>query len=190
MLTVEAAKAVLQPLVIWAVGLIAYGLFTFKFYRYLAKRDILALNLGRFNSAEHPVLRMLLATILWIVEFALAFPIIVFSWFAVLTLILAFLSTNAIQATALISMALVTAVRVTSYFSEDLSRDLAKMMPFAILGVFLVDAQAVTFSEELANIATWSGMIDALVYYLLFIVAVELFLRLIHALRVQRSENN
>jgi hypothetical protein len=40
----------------------------------------------------------------------------------------------------LVATSVVGAVRVISYFSEDLARDVAKMLPFAVLGVFLVDA--------------------------------------------------
>lgn len=51
-------------------------------------------------------------------------------------------------------MILVTSIRITAYDSEDLSRDLAKMMPFGPLGVLLVEGSdllsvARTFSPTL-----------------------------------------
>ena len=37
----------------------------------------------------------------------------------------------------LISISVVTAVRVTAYIDEDLSRDIARILPFALLGLFI-----------------------------------------------------
>lgn len=187
MLTLEAAKVALQPVLVWTIGLVLYGVFTFKFYTYLARRNVLSLNLHRFNNASHPVMKMFFAVVLWLLEFALAFPIIVFFWFAVLAVILSILSTNTLVITALISCALVSAVRVTSYFSEDLAKDLAKMLPFAVLGVFLVDASILQLDATLSQLSLWTDMIDTFAYYLLFIVGLELVLRIMTAGRKRRN---
>ena len=47
-----------------------------------------------------------------------------------------------------VSVSLVAAIRVTSYYNEQLSQDLAKMIPFALLGIFLVDATFFSVQEK------------------------------------------
>ena len=72
----------------------------------------------------------------------------------VLAIILTLLSPDADHSrNALIATSVVGAVRILSYWTEDLSRDVAKMLPFGVLGVFLVgDAQVqISEIEELFN---------------------------------------
>ena len=44
-----------------------------------------------------------------------------------------------LSSVAELAVAVVGAIRITSYFSENLAQDLSKMLPFAVLGVFLAD---------------------------------------------------
>ena len=183
MIDYNQALSVLTPLVTWTIGLVIYGVFTFKFYRYLAQRDILELNLGKYRVYQYNVVQKFFAVVFWLIEFAIAFPVVVFFWFAVLALLIAALSSHPLTDTALVSMALVASVRITAYWTEDLSRDLAKMLPFALLGVFLIDASVISIADQIATLPPLSELIWTLTYYLVFIVAIELVLRLIHVLR-------
>ena len=55
-------------------------------------------------------------------------------------MILIFLTRNfAIPELLATSFVLVVAIRFTAYYSEDLSKDVAKMLPFAILGLVVVN---------------------------------------------------
>ncbi len=79
----------------------------------------------------------------------------------------------------LASMAVVGAIRVTSYYNEALSTDLAKILPFALLGILLIDSSIVSLASSIeilkAALAQWETMLD----YLIAIVLLEFALRLI-----------
>ena len=58
---------------------------------------------------------------LHVVKYLVLFPVFAFFWFAVLTVILAFLSKEqTFSETLLIALVTVSAIRVTAYFKEDL----------------------------------------------------------------------
>ena len=100
-------------------------------------------------------------------------------WFLVLTVLLAFLSKNqGIGTVLLVSMAVVSSIRVTSYYDEDLSRDLAKILPFALLGVFVVDLSYFRISDSLTSLELAAGQWETIIYYLAFVVVLEFVLRL------------
>jgi Na+/serine symporter len=78
---------------------------------------------------------------------------------------------------------MVGSVRVISYFSEDLSRDVAKMLPFAVLGVFLVDSGAFNWT---AVSTLWSQLDEFSVSFgssMLLVVILETTLRILDTLR-------
>ena len=73
-------------------------------------------------------------------KYLVLFPIVAFAWFIILTVLLTFLAkTRSLDLILLVSMSVLAAIGVTAYDNEDLSRGLSKMLPFALLGVFLID---------------------------------------------------
>ena len=113
-------------------------------------------------------------------KYIILFPIFAFLWFAVLTLILTFLSKGqAFPEILLMALATVTAIRVTAYYNEDLSKDLAKILPFAVLGIFLINASFFRVSDSLEVLKEAKDYTENILYYLVFLIAVEFALRLI-----------
>ncbi|MBU0615914.1 MAG: hypothetical protein KJ601_07515 [Nanoarchaeota archaeon] len=173
------AQSVTKPLVLFVVGIVAYAFFVFKFYRFLASRDIFDLNLQQYSGKGTGFFVKLLKLILYCIEYLLLFPLFSFFWFGIITALLAFLSkSNDISGILLIAMALVAAVRITAYFTEDLSKDLAKMLPFALLGVFLVDISYFSFQGSLEVLKQLPEMWKTIVYYLGFTILLEFVLRI------------
>ena len=143
------AYLILKPLVIFVLGMVVYSIFIFKFYRFIAKKDVFELNLKQYNKSSHPIIRKTFGIFFYLVEYILLFPLFAFFWFAILTGLLSFLSKNSsIQEILLVSVAVVAVVRATAYYKEDLSKDLAKMLPFALLGIFLVDVSFFTITSS------------------------------------------
>ena len=141
--------AVLKPLTFYVIGITVYSMFVFKFYRFLSKKDLFELNLDQYNTTSHPILKKFISIVFYIIEYIFFFPVLVFFWFTILTIFLTFLSRDqAVQNILLVSIAIVGAVRLASYYNEDLSRDLAKMLPFALLGLFLIDISYFSFGES------------------------------------------
>src|SRR3989344_5844242 len=130
---------VLINLLVFSLLIAIYSIFTWHFYRNLSKKDILELNLSKYNRSSHPFLTKLFASLLNILEYIIILPFLIFFWFAILALIILMLSESQAAAQIVtIAAAIVASIRILAYYTEDLSRDLAKMFPFTILTISLL----------------------------------------------------
>ena len=179
-LDINDALDMLWPVLIYVLGMSVFAIFVFKFYRFVAARDVFALNLGRSEGLSFRWMRSLLHLVLYVVKYLALFPVFAFFWFAVLTVILAFLSKDqTFSETLLIALVTVSAIRVTSYYKEDLARDLAKILPFAVLSVILINASFSSVSDSLDRLRMAGDYSETILYYLVFLIALELVLRLL-----------
>jgi hypothetical protein len=175
--TVDEAVSTLRPLLLMIAGIVVYAIFIFKFYRYLAKENIFELNLGQYSQAAVPRLRKTLALFLYAIQYFLIFPLFVFFWLAVFAVLVWLISTGDFEDILLVSMALVASIRVCAYYNEDLSRDLAKLIPFALLAVFIVEYRFLSFDEVLDLRYDVTDNWKIVVYYLALTVSLEFLLR-------------
>jgi len=98
-------------------------------------------------------------------------------WFIVLTTFLVFLSKSHMPSTvAIISVATIAVIRISAYYNESLSQDLAKIVPFTILGVFLVDTNLISFDAAWGILTQLPALWKSLLYYLIFVILVEYML--------------
>lgn len=177
------ALLVLLPVAVYVLGLAIYAIFVFRFYRFIAARDIFNFDLSGNHASGAPALRNLFSVIGYAAKFIVLFPAFAFLWFAILTVMLAFLSENRQLSTVLlIALATVSAVRVCAYYDEDLARDLAKILPFAVLSVFLVGASSLDVPASLEVLRQAGAQWAVIFYYWLFLIALEFALRLIYGL--------
>jgi len=178
--SITEAQSVATTLAIYVFALAIYSIFIFKFYRFLAKRDIFTLDLSKYRKTTHAHLKRFFSALYYIFKYLFVFPLVVFLWFAFLGLLLLFLSKGGnVEQVLLIAISLVGAVRVTAYYNEDLARDLSKMLPFALLGIFLVDASYFDLSNSIAVLYTLPDYWKLLTYYFIFIIDLEFILRII-----------
>ena len=84
---------------------------------------------------------------------------------------------------ALIATSVVGSVRILSYWTEELSRDVAKMLPFAVLGVFLVSSISVEFSEFEELVENRNQLAQSYINSLILLSILETVLRIYHGLR-------
>lgn len=182
-LSVDDALGLLSDVAVYVLGMTVYAVFVFKFYRFLASQNMFALDLSRYEQSTHKLLRKSRQVFFYVVKYIILFPVFAFFWFAVLTVILAFLSKGqSFSETLLTALATVSAVRVTAYYDEDLSKDLAKILPFAVLAVFLIDASFFSVPQSLDILKDAEGYTENIVYYLLFLVLLEFALRMSKAI--------
>jgi len=173
--------AQIKPLSLFVLGIVVYAFFVFKFYRFLAKRQIIKMDWHQRLKGFGGFLETIFKIVFWFVENVVIMPLLVFFWFSVLAiLILMVTKTHTPDTVLLIAMAIVAAVRVTAYYTEELSRDLAKMIPFALLGIFIVDMTAVSVSS-LSVAKELVQFLDKAVYYLVFVVIVEFVMSVVYA---------
>jgi hypothetical protein len=169
------ALNVVKPLAFLLLEMVVYAILIFNYYRFLARRDIVRFDVERYKNAGDRAITGFLHLLKTIV----VYPIILFIWFALLAAVLSLLAKNqSTDSLLLISMALISTVRVTAYYSEDLSRDLAKMLPFTLLGIFVVDQSYFDFQISFTLIKGITTDWYPLVYYFVFIFILELLLRI------------
>ena len=182
-LSLDEALELLSDVAVYVLGMTVYAVFVFRFYRFLASQDMFALDMSRYEQSSMKFVRKCLQVFFYIVKYIIVFPVFAFFWFGVLTVILAFLSKGqSFSETLLVALATVSAIRVTAYYNEDLSRDLAKILPFAVLAVFLIDASFFSIGESLDILREAEKYTENIVYYLGFLVLLEFVLRIINAI--------
>jgi len=158
--------------------IVAYAIFIWKFYRFVSKKNILGLNLNKYNRSEHPFFTKLVAIMLYLLEYIIILPFIIFFWFSVFTLFLIFLTRDIpTGALLIISATIISAIRVTSYYSEDLSKDLAKMLPFTLLAVAITQFTTFEIQTILFKFSEIPSFISHILIYLGFIIGLETILR-------------
>ena len=81
------------------------------------------------------------------------------------------------------SFAIVIAIRLTAYYSEDLSKDVAKMLPFALLGLFLADPSFFSLEEITTKINSLPEFLILCFQFIILIVIVEWILRIFLSIR-------
>jgi hypothetical protein len=173
------ATITLRPLIFFCLGIAVYAVFIFNFYRFLARKDIFEMDFTKYAQARFRFVRTFLHLIFYIGKYLILFPFVAFAWFALLTVLLTFLAkTQSIESILLVAMAVLSAIRITSYYNEDLSQDLAKMLPFALLGVYIVDLSYFSFSTSLDALLRAFNQWESVAYYLLFVIGLEFSLRI------------
>jgi hypothetical protein len=170
---------IIPPVFFIAITLTAYSIFIWYFYRFLARRDVLPLNLKKYNVYKHDALIKFFAVIFYIAEFLIIGPLAIFFWFMVLSIFFIILAKELDVGTVmLICAALISSIRITSYFNESLSKELAKMVPFTMIAVVLTTPGFWVLSTTISRIAQIPQFFSTSIYYLLFIFAFEALLRL------------
>ena len=172
-LSLTEARLVLEPLIIFIIGMVIYSIFVFKFYRFIARRDIFRLSKGGETSA--------LKRLGYALEYIFLFPIIAFFWFLVISFLLSMLSQVPILKIPNIfmaSMAILATIRVSAYYNEDLSRDIAKLIPFALLAILLLDISDLSITVIIQVLQQIPLVASTVIYYFIFIVLLEFILRI------------
>lgn len=172
--SLSEAMVLWKPLILFVIGVAIYSIFVFTFYRFLARKEIFKLKIHEYDIHKG------LKKFLYVVKYIILFPIVVFFWFLVMSLLITIVTTaQNIENILFISVAFVSAVRIGTYYSEVLARDMAKLIPLALLALFLIDASFLTWENSFILINQLPSLWRILVYYLFFVIFLELVLRLI-----------
>jgi len=156
------------PLFYLIITIAIYSILIWHFYRFIARRDCFKLTTRKHGK------------IISFLKYFFLFPFVAFIFFLGFSLLLLFLSKNYEVTTVLsTSFAIITAIRITAYYSEDLSKDVAKMLPFALLGVALVDPSYFNPDDISAKIEMLPLFVNTAVQFVLFVIIVEWILRVL-----------
>lgn len=149
------------------ISIAVYSIVIWHLYRFIARRDCF-----KVSQYEHKKL-------IGFLKYFFLFPFVAIVFFVGFSLMLLFLSKN-IEVSVVLStaFAIIVAIRMTSYYSNDLSKDVAKMLPFALLGIFLVDPSYFRFEDVIDKIYSIPGFLVLCIQFVLFIIIVEWVLRI------------
>lgn len=158
--------------------ILVYSIFIWKFHEFISKKNFLGLNLNKYNRAVHPVLDKFLASVLFLIEYLLILPILVFFWFAVLALFLILLTDGiSVSTILLISATIVATIRMIAYYRADLAREIAKLFPLTLLAVAITTPGFFDLQRIFLNFSAIPSFFQNIVWYLLFIIIIEFILR-------------
>ena len=173
-------------LTFFTIGMFLYVLFVWYFYKKLAKRDIFELNLSKYDLPEvkWKGLKKSWSSFLYVLKYWILLPFYVIFWFFVLSIFLFFIAKNvSVRQIALVSISLVATVRITSYFKEDLSHDLAKLMPLALLVIFLTDPSFFSWDMFLNRLKTLPNLWVDIIQFVTFTILLEWVLRISYGIK-------
>lgn len=123
---------------VFIIGVAIYALFVWYFYRFISRRDFLPKIILPLSRGENT---SKVKTVKHAVVYLGMFPIIIFTWFMVLSFFIFFISKQMPFEIALfVSMTVIAVVRILSYYREDAAKEVAKMIPYALLSFFLTTA--------------------------------------------------
>jgi hypothetical protein len=143
-----------------------YAILIYHFYRYIARRDC-------FKPSKRERTKLF-----GFLKYAFLFPFVAILFFMGFSMIFIFLTESEnIGAILTTAFAIIIAIRITAYYTEDLSKDVAKMLPFAILGIFLVDPEYFTIESAMDKINILPEFVNVIAQYILLIIIVEWILR-------------
>jgi len=158
---------IILPLIYLIILIAIYSIIIYHFYQYIARRDCFKPSTGK-----HPNSKLFL-------KYFLGFPLVAIVFFMGFALMLIFLTkTYEIVQLLLIAVALIVSIRISAYYTENLSQDVAKMLPFALLGVFLVDPTYFTWEVVQNRFNALPENVNIIIQLILFIVVVEWILRI------------
>ena len=177
------------PTLMAIIAIAVYSGFVFMFYRILAKKDQQTLDLSKYADDFGGKVKKYLRSMLFVVQYIVVVPILIAFWTLVLAVILTLLSDSSDHTrNALIATSVVGAVRILAYWTEDLSRDVAKMLPFAVLGVYLVSSTSVQWSEFRELLESLPELAKSFFSSLVLLAILETLLRIVTTLKRIRSK--
>ncbi len=80
----------------------------------------------------------------------------------------------------LISVSFVIATRITSYYNEDLAKDMGKLVPFALLAIFLASPTFFSFDLVRERVSQLPSFAVEIAQFVVFAMTVEAVLRIIY----------
>lgn len=156
-----------------------YSVFIWKFYRWIATKNILELNLNKFNNMKHPAMTKFIAGCFYLLEYIIILPFLIFFWFAIFTFFLIALTENlSVNALLIISATIIAAIRMVAYYKEDLAKEIAKLLPFTLLAVSIADPNFFDLERIITQVSQVPEYFSPILSYLGFIILLEIILRL------------
>ncbi|MBS3099308.1 hypothetical protein J4462_03790 [Candidatus Pacearchaeota archaeon] len=177
-------KSLTSNVLLFSVILAVISLFIWNFYKSISKRNLIKLNLSKYNTSEHPFWSKLQAIFLYLLEYIVIMPLLIILWYAALSLVLLLIASEvSVSGVLFVSSVLVGSIRILAYFNSEISKDVAKLFPLIALSVFLLSFETINktfnfgdFTNKIYQIPTYYGEIFS---FILIVFVIEIVLRVI-----------
>ncbi|MEK6823736.1 MAG: hypothetical protein AABY06_01760 [Nanoarchaeota archaeon] len=158
-----------------------YVIFIWKLHIFISTKNILRLNLNKYNLTKHPVFSKIIAGLLYFLEYIIIMPILIFFWFMIFAILLIFIA-RGMEPSSIILLAAITiaVLRVVSYipkYGESASAETAKIIPFTLLAIGLTEPLFFNPEEIITRGLNIPQLFQGISPYIFFIIAIELILR-------------
>jgi len=173
-------------LLIFVLLVVLYSIFVWKFYKFISNKNPIGLNLNQYNRIEQGFFSRLMGSTLYLVEYIIILPFLIFFIYGIFTILLMILAqTDVTKDILTVSSIIIAAIRMTAYYKEKLSQEIAKIIPFTMLAFTALNVNLITNIHDsgfLDSIITRFSQIPSLwgeiLFFLGFIIILEAILRL------------
>lgn len=157
----------------------SFAFFIWKFYTSLAKKNIFGLNLKQYSGENDYFLIRVLRGFFYVLEYLIVLPFIIFFWFSVLSILLVLITDVPLGDILVISAVLVVVTRMAAYAKKgELAKELGKLIPFMLLTAAILEPNFFDVQRVVSQFALFPEFFSKAAAYLIFIVILEVFLRL------------
>ena len=164
---------------VYTVGIVLYSIFVWKFYIHLSRRDIIKFDLYRFDVGSP--FKKLSDLISYLLKYIIITPFVSSIWFIFMLFFLFILSkSQSVYEILIIGITLIGATRISSYYNEDLSKEVAKVVPLTLLALFLIDPKIFSINDVVTRFSELPTFIPLILRFLILFAVLEFVLRLFY----------
>jgi len=164
----------------YSIGMVVYGIFIWNFYRFLARREMIPLHLTKYQTDG----KKITSIIAYVFKYVIVFPLVVLIWFVVYSTFLFFMAPDiSTEHVFVIVISLVVTVRIAAYYKEDLAKDFAKLIPFALLGIFLTSNIFFTPNDLIERAYGFIPFLGKIIGFVIYAIIVESILRVLFLIK-------
>ena len=164
----------------YSIGMVVYGIFIWNFYRFLARREMIPLHLTKYQTDG----KRITSIIAYVFKYVIVFPLVVLIWFVVYSTFLFFMAPDiSTEHVFVIVISLVVTVRIAAYYKEDLAKDFAKLIPFALLGIFLTSNIFFTPNDLIERAYGFIPFLGKIIGFVIYAIIVESILRVLFLIK-------
>jgi hypothetical protein len=161
--------------------IILYCSFFWNFHKPVSKKEISIFNFQKYIDYDNKIIGRLIIVVLFIIEYFIILPVLLLIWFLIFGIFLFMMSKNQEPfKVLLISASAIIAIRIIAYAQEDLSRNIAKILPFTLLAVFILEPSFLSLEEFLTKVSQIPSLINNSFTIILFVFVTEFILRIFY----------
>lgn len=167
---------------------IAIFIMWYFYHKQLTKKDLFEIQKIRSDSKFINFLNRLAYTL----KYLIIFPLYSFVWFLIFSFLLVLIAkSRPIEEIMFFGIIMVSVTRISAYISPKLAEDMAKLLPWALIIVFLTDPNSITIDSIQVSFNNFVQEVPKIAKYLIFIAFVEWTLRIGQwVIRPNKGKNN